>query len=151
MAAIGPQMSKYLFWKKYMTSIQMVQFIIIFVHSFQLLFRECDYPKSFMWWIGFHAVLFWFLFWDFYKTSYLTKRQATQSNKRPTAFLACSPTEIFLNGENDERTLRDSVTKRHNGQANGKTNGYSKGIENLRNGELNGNITVHYEYPSKTE
>ncbi|XP_076347005.1 very long chain fatty acid elongase AAEL008004-like isoform X2 [Tachypleus tridentatus] len=69
-AAIGPHMYKYLWWKKYMTAIQMVQFIMIFVHSFQLLFRECDYPKGFMWWIGFHAVLFWFLFWDFYKNAY---------------------------------------------------------------------------------
>lgn len=43
---------------------------MIFVHSFQLLFRECDYPRGFMWWIGFHAVLFWFLFLDFYRDAY---------------------------------------------------------------------------------
>ncbi|XP_013780268.2 elongation of very long chain fatty acids protein AAEL008004-like [Limulus polyphemus] len=70
LAAAGPQMQKYLWWKKYMTTIQMIQFIAIFLHAFQLLFRECDYPKGFMWFIGFHAVLFWFLFWDFYKKAY---------------------------------------------------------------------------------
>lgn len=75
-AAIGPQMYKYLWWKKYMTAAQMIQFILIFVHSFQLIFRSCDYPKGFMWFIGFHAILFWFLFWDFYKEEYHRKKDA---------------------------------------------------------------------------
>ena len=75
LAAIGPHMQKYLWWKKYMTGIQMVQFIAIFVHSFQLLFRECNYPRGFMWWIGFHAVLFWFLFWDFFVYTYSAKKK----------------------------------------------------------------------------
>ncbi|XP_022698520.1 elongation of very long chain fatty acids protein AAEL008004-like [Varroa jacobsoni] len=80
LAAIGPHMHKYLWWKQYMTSFQMVQFIAIFVHSFQLLFRpDCDYPRGFMWWIGFHAIMFWFLFADFYKNAYLTKGPCSNS------------------------------------------------------------------------
>ncbi|GFR06632.1 elongation of very long chain fatty acids protein AAEL008004 [Trichonephila clavata] len=70
LAALGPHVAKYLWWKKYMTTIQMVQFIMIFAHSFQLLFVKCNYPRGFMFWIGFHAVLFWFLFAEFYKNSY---------------------------------------------------------------------------------
>ena len=70
LSALGPHMQKYLWWKRYMTAIQMIQFVAIFVHSFQLLFRNCNYPRGFMWWIGFHAVLFWVLFYDFYKTAY---------------------------------------------------------------------------------
>lgn len=70
LSAIGPHMHKYLWWKKYITTAQMVQFVAIFVHSFQLLFRQCDYPRGFMWWIGFHSVLFWVLFSNFYKTEY---------------------------------------------------------------------------------
>ncbi|XP_013794017.2 elongation of very long chain fatty acids protein AAEL008004-like [Limulus polyphemus] len=80
-AAIGPHMYKYLWWKKYITTIQMVQFVVIFVHSFQLLFRDCNYPKGFMWWIGFHAILFWFLFWDFYKNTYKKPRSYLKKNK----------------------------------------------------------------------
>lgn len=68
LAAAG--MKRFLWWKRYMTAIQMIQFIAIFVHSFQLLFRDCDYPRGFMWLIGFHAVLFWFLFYQFYQTAY---------------------------------------------------------------------------------
>jgi len=83
LSAIGPHMSPYLApWKRWMTVIQMVQFIAIFVHSFQLLFRDCDYPRGFMWWIGFHAVLFWFLFYDFYKNSYSKRPRKTSSERQ---------------------------------------------------------------------
>ncbi|UYV79457.1 ELOVL7 [Cordylochernes scorpioides] len=75
-AAIGPNAAKYLWWKKHITTIQMIQFVMIFIHSFQLLFRQCDYPRSFMYWIGMHAVLFLFLFMDFYKTAYLRSKAA---------------------------------------------------------------------------
>lgn len=51
------------------TSFQ-VQFIMVFVHASQLLFTECDYPKAFAWIILLHAVMFYFLFNNFYKQSY---------------------------------------------------------------------------------
>lgn len=69
-AAMGPQFQKYLWWKKYLTTLQMVQFIAIMVHAFQLLFIDCNYPKAFVWWIGMHAVMFFFLFNEFYKSTY---------------------------------------------------------------------------------
>lgn len=47
----------------------------IFTHQFQLLFRDCDYPKGFMIWIGLHGVMFLFLFSDFYKAKYLNAKR----------------------------------------------------------------------------
>lgn len=73
-AAMGPKYQKYIWWKKYLTAFQMVQFVAIFIHQFQLLFRECDYPKGFMVWIGLHGAMFLFLFSDFYKTKYTSKK-----------------------------------------------------------------------------
>jgi elongation of very long chain fatty acids protein 7 len=72
-AALGPQYQKYLWWKKYLTTIQMVQFVLVMVHAFQLLFIDCNYPKAFVWWIGLHAVMFYFLFSKFYKQTYVKK------------------------------------------------------------------------------
>ncbi|CAG9759475.1 unnamed protein product [Ceutorhynchus assimilis] len=69
-SAMGPKYQKYIWWKKYLTSFQMLQFIAIFVHQFQLLFTECNYPKSFMIWIAIHGLMFLFLFSDFYKVNY---------------------------------------------------------------------------------
>ncbi|XP_026751476.1 elongation of very long chain fatty acids protein AAEL008004-like [Galleria mellonella] len=70
LAAMGPQMRRYLWWKKYLTTLQMIQFICVIVHAFQLLFIECDYPRGFVWWIGMHGVMFFFLFKDFYNQQY---------------------------------------------------------------------------------
>lgn len=82
LAAMGPRMQKYLWWKKYLTTFQMVQFILVMLHAFQLLFIECDYPKAFAWWIGLHAVMFYFLFSDFYKQTYMKKtpKKIVQAN-----------------------------------------------------------------------
>lgn len=72
LAAMGPQMQKYLWWKKYLTVIQMVQFVLVMVHAFQLLFKnDCNYPIYFAYFIGAHAVLFYFLFSNFYKRAYM--------------------------------------------------------------------------------
>lgn len=74
-AALGPQYQKYLWWKKYLTTIQMIQFVLVMVHAFQLLFIDCNYPKAFVWWIGLHAVMFYFLFSNFYKQTYVRKEK----------------------------------------------------------------------------
>ncbi|KAK6639768.1 hypothetical protein RUM43_008043 [Polyplax serrata] len=79
-AALGPQYQKFIWWKKYLTAFQMVQFIAIMVHAFQLLFIDCNYPKAFVWWIGMHAVMFYFLFNQFYKESYTSKKQKGKTN-----------------------------------------------------------------------
>ncbi|XP_024946898.1 elongation of very long chain fatty acids protein AAEL008004 isoform X5 [Cephus cinctus] len=73
LAAFGPKMQPYLWWKKYLTAFQMLQFIAIMIHAFQLLFIDCNYPKAFVWWIGMHAVMFFFLFNEFYQQSYAQK------------------------------------------------------------------------------
>ncbi|KAF4525557.1 hypothetical protein B566_EDAN015114 [Ephemera danica] len=83
-AALGPQYQKFLWWKKYLTALQMVQFVCVFIHAFQLLFTDCNYPRAFVWWIGMHAVMFYFLFADFYKNAYKKKaaRKAEADRKR---------------------------------------------------------------------
>ncbi|KAK3913334.1 Elongation of very long chain fatty acids protein [Frankliniella fusca] len=84
LAALGPQVQKYLWWKKYITVLQMVQFVLVFVHAFQLFFIDCDYPKAFCGWIGMHAVMFYFLFSDYYKQEYNKKearRKAAEEKK----------------------------------------------------------------------
>lgn len=88
LAAMGPQMRRYLWWKRYLTTLQMIQFVGIMVHAFQLLFIECEYPRAFVWWIGMHAVMFFFLFKDFYNQSYHSVRdkiRARSPQQKPSA------------------------------------------------------------------
>ncbi|XP_043249765.1 elongation of very long chain fatty acids protein AAEL008004-like isoform X1 [Colletes gigas] len=75
LAAMGPRLQPYLWWKKYLTVFQMIQFVAVMIHAFQLLFIDCNYPKAFVWWIGLHATMFFFLFNEFYQQSYLQKKR----------------------------------------------------------------------------
>jgi len=74
LAAMGPKVQKYLWWKKYLTVMQMIQFVLVMVHSFQLFFKnDCNYPIGFAYFIGAHAVMFYFLFSNFYKRAYVKR------------------------------------------------------------------------------
>jgi len=80
LAAMGPEVQKYLWWKKYLTVLQIVQFVAIMVHAFQLFFwNPCQYPIAFAWWIGLHAVMFFFLFRNFFKQAYQKKKERAES------------------------------------------------------------------------
>ncbi|XP_013103165.1 elongation of very long chain fatty acids protein AAEL008004 isoform X3 [Stomoxys calcitrans] len=124
-SAMGPQYQKYLWWKKYLTTFQMVQFILIMVHAFQLLFIDCNYPKAFVWWIGMHAVMFFFLFNEFYKQAYKGRKSRAEKHGIEETVLA--------NGHANGDCHQQEVSKKLlNGHANGKINGLTNG--SLANG-----------------
>merc|ERR1712137_1399500 len=56
-AAMGPQYQKYLWWKKYLTTMQMVQFVIVFLHTIQLFFNGCNYPIIIAYAMCFNSVM----------------------------------------------------------------------------------------------
>jgi len=70
LAALGPQYRKFLWWKKYLTYFQMIQFIVVFVHSMQLFFIDCDVPMLFAWLTVFHTAVFLLLFMNYYRAAY---------------------------------------------------------------------------------
>lgn len=92
-----------------------VQFVAIMVHAFQLLFVDCNYPRVFAWWIGSHAVLFFFLFKDFYQKSYKNRKNAAAKKLKEL-------NEQVANGSSSNGSiLQNSLSKQ-----NGSTNGTSK-------------------------
>ncbi|XP_046390288.1 elongation of very long chain fatty acids protein AAEL008004-like isoform X2 [Ischnura elegans] len=137
MAAMGPKYQKYIWWKKYLTSLQMVQFIAIMVHAFQLLFVDCNYPRAFVWWIGMHAVMFFFLFSDFYKQAYRHKRaESPPPKKKMINGVKNTPAingthETVKNGDVPSKTVS-------NGVANGNTNGYIAAPKHVSSYYVNG-------------
>lgn len=49
----------------------MIQFIAVMLHAFQLLISNpCNFPTAFVWLIGLHAVMFFFLFKNFFDQAY---------------------------------------------------------------------------------
>jgi elongation of very long chain fatty acids protein 7 len=66
LAAMGPQYQKYLWWKKHLTTMQMVQFVMVFIHSVQVFFNGCNFPKVIAYAMCFNSLLFLGLFSNFY-------------------------------------------------------------------------------------
>lgn len=145
-AAMGPQYQKYLWWKRYLTTLQMIQFVAIMVHAFQLLFIDCNYPKAFVWWIGMHAVMFFFLFNEFYKSTYKGNNRKYNNllmfilQRRNKSYVA--ETNGHCNGD-ATKALSDKTTS--NGHCNGTKSMYEKtqtnGVKSAMNGSLNGSLS----------
>ncbi|XP_041565385.1 elongation of very long chain fatty acids protein AAEL008004 isoform X2 [Drosophila elegans] len=146
-SAMGPQYQKYLWWKKYLTTLQMVQFILIMVHAFQLLFIDCNYPKAFVWWIGMHAVMFFFLFNEFYKAAYrsrMMKKNAALANghAKPNGYCKSinAHDDLAMPQPAEASASATPVSKANgssslsNGHGNGNGNGLANGYKQLVNG-----------------
>jgi len=77
MSSMGPSVQKYLWWKRYLTTLQLTQFVAFFIHACFPLFFECDFPKIFSYVILFHGALFFLLFANFYIQAYMKKGSRT--------------------------------------------------------------------------
>lgn len=73
LTCFGPRLQKYLWWKRYLTKLQLIQFVFIFLHSGYNLFADCDFPD----WLNIMVVGYMLsliaLFLNFYIQSYLKK------------------------------------------------------------------------------
>ncbi|KAI4899514.1 hypothetical protein NFI96_011512 [Prochilodus magdalenae] len=72
LSALGPAYQKYLWWKKHLTSIQLLQFVIVTGHISQYFFmKDCPYPYPlFMYIIAVYGVVFLLLFLNFWYHAY---------------------------------------------------------------------------------
>ncbi|KAL3269871.1 hypothetical protein HHI36_008928 [Cryptolaemus montrouzieri] len=80
-SAMGPQYQKYLWWKKYLTTIQLLQFTLVFIHSAQLLWTDCGYPKFIGALLLLHSTIFFVLFSNFYYQTYKKTEEKKKSIK----------------------------------------------------------------------
>lgn len=82
LATFGPGVRKYLWWKKYLTVIQIAQFVIFIAHMTIPLFVDCGYPKHLSLFSLAQAVVVLALFVNFYHQTY--RRCGTIEAKRTT-------------------------------------------------------------------
>lgn len=74
-AALGSKYRKYLWWKKYMTWIQLLQFGIMLMYLIMTLAMDCRMPKVLTYFFLTNVLIFIYLFSDFYRKAY--KRKST--------------------------------------------------------------------------
>ncbi|KAB7507182.1 Elongation of very long chain fatty acids protein 4, partial [Armadillidium nasatum] len=70
LSSFGPYMQKYLWWKKYLTCIQLVQFSAAGVLGLRALIAGCDFPLWMQYALVIYMLSFIILFSRFYKSSY---------------------------------------------------------------------------------
>ncbi|KAL7292507.1 hypothetical protein TKK_0014082 [Trichogramma kaykai] len=106
LSAFGPEMQKYLWWKRHLTSLQLVQFSIILVHNLQILFTDCNFPKFLAFLLCINAGLFIYLFGSFYVKNYIKDNNQDKMKKD----------DEKLNGGSSNSSSK----------SNGHSNGYDK-------------------------
>nr|QCF41172.1 Elovl4_b [Sinonovacula constricta] len=81
-AALGPQYQKYLWWKRYLTIIQLIQFFAGMVYGVQGIIVDCAYPKWMLWTSLVYGVTIIALFMNFYIQAYIKKPKTKAEDKK---------------------------------------------------------------------
>nr|XP_041571007.1 elongation of very long chain fatty acids protein 4 isoform X1 [Taeniopygia guttata] len=81
LAACGPKFQKYLWWKRYLTILQLVQFHVTIGHTAMSIYIDCPFPKWMHWGVIFYAVTFIFLFGNFYYRTYKLPKEPVKNGK----------------------------------------------------------------------
>ena len=71
LAACGPHVQKHLWWKKYLTTMQMIQFMVVILHGMvAIVHPTCGFSIGLNVILMFNGCLYWILFMRFYKKAY---------------------------------------------------------------------------------
>ncbi|XP_028407151.1 elongation of very long chain fatty acids protein 4-like [Dendronephthya gigantea] len=81
-SALGPKYRKYLWWKKYLTSLQMIQFTMLLVYILHAItIKDCTFPR---WVLGLffcYGISLLILFANFFAKSYINRVTAEKGQK----------------------------------------------------------------------
>ncbi|KAI5643772.1 GNS1/SUR4 family domain-containing protein [Phthorimaea operculella] len=74
LSGLGPKYQKFLWWKKYVTEMQLIQFILMLTYIvYTQMSPKCNFSTFFNGFIGFNISVYLILFLDFYFRSYRKK------------------------------------------------------------------------------
>ncbi|KAK0162708.1 hypothetical protein PV327_006464 [Microctonus hyperodae] len=114
LAAIGPHVTKYLWWKKYLTILQLIQFTTALILGINGIRSGCDFPLWMQYALVIYMISFIVLFGNFYAKAYIAKGKQAYANRQKTS----------------RNTIAHASNSKINGQHNGSvTNGVSKKIQ----------------------
>jgi len=80
LSTLGPAVQPYLWWKRYLTQLQMIQFVLITVHSLHQLCGDCGYPGAATLVPMTSSLVFLPMFLQFYSREYKMKKR--MANKK---------------------------------------------------------------------
>jgi len=103
--SVIPSLREKLWWKKYITMFQLVQFMLIFTHTFTGLIRGCDYPLWGQVMLNGYMVIMLILFMNFYIHEYVTRSNDAKRRKQKL--------EQTQKISNDGTSRQNGIMKKH--------------------------------------
>jgi len=73
LSSFGPKIQKYLWWKKYITQLQLIQFVILGIYGAFVELLDIPYPKLLKHIVQAQVFIFFYMFYNFYNKSYRNK------------------------------------------------------------------------------
>jgi hypothetical protein len=126
LAALGPHMQKYLWWKSWITILQLVQFVACTIHSlYMLLDNSCTCSKVLISFQVIHGILFFHLFYNFYKRAYGGVKKQQQQKEEKLKLGISSDASPITNGSDVKKAILNGSNK-----VIAESNGHSNGIKN---------------------
>lgn len=113
LAAFGPWIQKYLWWKRYLTMLQLVQFHVTIGHTALSLYTDCPFPKWMHWALIAYAISFIFLFLNFYIRTY---KEPKKPKTGKTAMNGISANGV---SKSEKQLVIENGKKQKNGKAKG--------------------------------
>eukprot|EP00117_Sycon_ciliatum_P003349 scpid23575/ scgid8180/ Elongation of very long chain fatty acids protein 4; 3-keto acyl-CoA synthase Elovl4; ELOVL fatty acid elongase 4 len=80
LSAFGPAAHPYLWWKKYITTFQLLQFVTLTLHDLYVWGADCGYPTVFAMSMAMYMIIFFALFNSFYQLAY--RKAAPKEDKK---------------------------------------------------------------------
>uniref|UniRef100_A0A665TN59 Elongation of very long chain fatty acids protein 4 n=1 Tax=Echeneis naucrates TaxID=173247 RepID=A0A665TN59_ECHNA len=128
LASCGPKIQKYLWWKKYLTIIQMIQFHVTIGHTALSLYVNCDFPHWMHYSLICYAITFIILFGNFYYQTYRRqqpRRDASSSSSKAGKALSNGTLNglskaangAVAMGSKDEKPQENSGRRKRKGRA----------------------------------
>ncbi|KAL1461877.1 hypothetical protein WDU94_013744 [Cyamophila willieti] len=74
LAALGPEVQKYLWWKRYITKFQLVQFVLVLIYALSLVLFQCQLPRVITYNFFVQSIIFVLLFGNFYIKTYIAPK-----------------------------------------------------------------------------
>jgi len=117
LACCGDRVKPFLWWKKYITQMQLVQFVLIFVHMSNTMRSSCDYPPQPFYILSIAMVSFIILFINFYIQRYIrpSKLREKTNDKNNNDFKneSKAPFDVILQENLSKRIHESSLSKKH--------------------------------------
>lgn len=81
LSVLGDRVKPYLWWKRYLTQIQMIQFLIVAGHACFGLYHRCPFPGWMFFWGVVYLITLFALFANFYIKTYFRKQEKAKEPK----------------------------------------------------------------------